>query len=291
MKLRHLAAALFACIGGVSIGVIGLAVGLNAGSRGMISAGAVIVSSIVVIAVLFDGILDRRQNDRKSLPSRPEFYDFELLNQPMHLAELEGRTLSSLSYVVFDTETTGLRPSHGDEIVSIAGVPIENGTMITGNSFSRLVAPGIPIPRASTRIHGITDEMVAGEDRINPVLASFHVFVEDKVLVAHNAAFDMRFLKLKEATSRLKFDHLVLDTLLLSVFLDHDTHNHSLDAIAGRLGITVEGRHTALGDARMTAAIFLRMLEMLETRGIRTLRQAIDASNSVAHVRKMQQQF
>jgi len=291
MRLRHLAAALFASLAVVAIGAVGLVVLLDAGSRGMTIAGGVIVLTILGAAIVFDRILMRREDDRKSLPSRPEFYDFALLNQPMHLAELEGRNLKSLSYVVFDTETTGLRPSGGDEIVSIAGVRVENAEVMPGAAFSRLVNPGFPIPKRSVRIHGITDEMVADEDQITEVLQGFHEFVGDSVLIAHNAAFDMKFLKLKEGLTELKFDHLVLDTLLLSVFLDHDTHNHSLDAIAERLGITVEGRHTALGDSLVTAGIFVRMLEMLETRGITTLRQAIDASNGVAGVRKMQEQF
>ena len=202
-----------------------------------------------------------------------------------------GRSLQSLSYVVFDTETTGLRPSAGDEMVSIAGVRIVEGEILIGDAFTRLINPGYPIPARSIRFHGITDDMVRDEAPASQVLTSFREFVGDAVLVAHNAAFDMKFLKLKEPATGLSFDNLVLDSLLLSVFLDHDSHNHSLDAIAERLGIEVEGRHTALGDSLVTAGVFLRMLGMLEARGITTLRQAIDASNRIAHVRKMQEQF
>lgn len=113
----------------------------------------------------------------------------------------------------------------------------------------------------------------------------------EAVLVAHNAAFDMRFLKVKEDAAGVRFDNLVLDTLLLSVFLDAENRDHSLDAIADRLDIAVEGRHTALGDSTVTAHVFLRMLDMLEARGITTLRQAIDASIKMEHVREMQKQF
>ncbi|NQW00720.1 MAG: hypothetical protein HQ483_13535 [Rhodospirillales bacterium] len=239
----------------------------------------------------FDFLLRRRLHDRKSFPARPEFYDFGLLNQPMHLGELAGRRLKELEFVVFDTETTGLKPSGGDEIVSIAGVRIRDGIMETGNAFSRLVNPGFSIPKSSIRFHGITDQMVEGEDAISQVLPLFHEFVGDAILIAHNAAFDMKFLKLKEQASGVVFDQIVLDSLLLSVFLDHDSHNHTLDAIAERLGVTVEGRHTALGDALVTAAVFQRMLDRLEARGITTVRQAIDASNGVAHIRRMQEQF
>jgi len=246
---------------------------------------------IVIAWMIFDHLIRRRMEDRKNLPARPEFYDFDLLNQPMHADELGGRTLKSLTFVVFDTETTGLAPSAGDEIVSIAGVRIKEGVVQPTDHFTRLINPGRPIPKASIRFHGITDDMVDGEEMISDVLPRFRDFVGDAILVAHNAAFDMKFLKLKEKSSGVLFDHLVLDSLLLSVFLDHDSHNHTLDAIAERLGVDVEGRHTALGDALVTAGIFVRMLDMLETRGITTVRQALDAANGVAHVRKMQEQF
>ena len=83
----------------------------------------------------------------------------------------------------------------------------------------------------------------------------------------------------------------MLDSLLLSVFLESESRNHSLDAIAERLGIEVEGRHTALGDSLVTAGVFLRMVNMLETRGIRTLGQAIEACSRISHIREMQKQF
>jgi len=260
-----------------------------------IAYGAAAIGSVavVIVAVWFylDELLRLREQDRKNLPARPEFYDFGILNQPMHLEELGGRPLKDLSYVVFDTETTGLKPSGGDEIVSIAGVRIVDGEVRAGEAFTRLVNPGFSIPKQSIRFHGITDEMVRDEAPAPEVLSGFRGFIGDAVLVAHNAAFDMKFLKLKETESGVVFDHLVLDSLLLSVFLDHDSHNHTLDAIAERLGVDVEGRHTALGDSLVTARVFLRMLDMLEARGITTLRQAIDAANQIAHVRKMQEQF
>ena len=241
--------------------------------------------------VTMDRVMTAREFDKKSLPARPEYTNFNLYDHPMHLEELGGRALKSLSFVVFDTETTGLRPSQGDEIISIAGVRVIDGKINTGAPFTRLVNPGRDIPKASIRFHGITEDMVKEEATIHQVLPEFRKFVGDAVLVAHNAAFDMKFLKLKEETTGIVFDNLVLDTLLLSVFLESESRNHSLDAIAERLGIQVDGRHTALGDSFVSAGIFVRMLDMLEARGIRTLRQAIDASSRISHVRKMQKQF
>ena len=252
-------------------------------------------AAVIVLTGVFWAGVDRqlaaREFDKNSLPTRPEYTKFDIYDHPMHLDELGGRALKSLTFVVFDTETTGLRPSHGDEIIAIAGVRVVDGEIKTGEPFTRLVNPGRKIPKASIRFHGITDDMVKDEVGIDIVLPEFRDFVGDAVLVAHNAAFDMKFLKLKEAQTKAVFDHLVLDSLLLSVFLEPESRNHGLDAIAERLGVEAEGRHTALGDSLVTAKVFLRMLDMLEARGIRTLGQAIEASSRISHVRKMQKQF
>ncbi len=291
MPVRRLVMVAFLGLGAALLFVVwGAGLFLGAGG-GHLTAAAV----VVVLTGGFWGLVDRqlaaREFDKNSLPSRPEYSKFDLYDHPKHLEELGGRELKGLTFVVFDTETTGLRPSHGDEIISIAGVRIIDGKIQDGDPFTRLVNPGRDIPWASIRFHGITEDMVKDEAPIGDILPEFREFVGDAVLVAHNAAFDMKFLKLKEQASGTVFDHLVLDSLLLSVFLEPESRNHGLDAIAERLGVTVEGRHTALGDSLVTAGVFLRMLEMLETRGIRTLGQAIEASSRISHVRKMQKQF
>ena len=220
------------------------------------------------------------------LPPRPEFYDFALMHQSLPTASLGDRPLKSLSYVVFDTETTGLDAARGDEIVQIAGVRIVNGRILTGETFERIVDPGRPIPSASVTFHGITDAMVKGKPPIQVVLPQFRSFVADSVLVAHNAAFDLSFLKPKELESGVALGNPVLDSQLLAAHVFENIDDNSLDGLAHRLGIEIEGRHTALGDAMMTAAVFLRLVELLETRGVHTLNQAIELSNVAVELRR-----
>src|SRR5437867_40600 len=138
--------------------------------------------------------------------SRHEYYDFDLFNQPGQTDKLDERALSELSYTVFDTETTGLDPSQGDEIISIGAARIVNGRLLKHDTFDQLIDPRRPVSLESIQIHGITPDMLAGQPGIDEVLPAFHRFAEDTVLVAHNAAFDMRFLQLKEAGVGVKFD-------------------------------------------------------------------------------------
>jgi len=217
--------------------------------------------------------------------SRPEYYDFDLFSQPVPARELDDRKLTELAYTAFDTETTGLEPAAGDEIISVGAVRMLNGRLLAAEVFDQLVDPQRPISPASAKIHGIRPAMLAGQPTLDKVLPAFHQFCEDTVLVGHNAAFDMRFLQLKEAATGVRFTQPVLDTLLLSVVLHRDLGEHQLEAIAARFGVSVTGRHTALGDAIVTGEIFLRMIPLLAERGIVTLRQAREVSQQTFHAR------
>ena len=218
--------------------------------------------------------------------SRPEFYDFDLF-RPAHPDQrvLDDCELDTLSFTVFDTETTGLDPSSGDEIIQIGAVRVLNGRLLHAEAFEQLIDPGRPIPMASIPIHGIEQHMVEGKPRIQEVLPAFHAYVEGTVLVAHNAAFDLRFLELKQEEVGLRFDQPVLDTLLLSALVHPNQSSHKLESIAERFGIPVIGRHTALGDAILTAEVLLRLIPLLREQGIRTLAQAREAARTTYYAR------
>ncbi len=223
--------------------------------------------------------------DETATESRPEYYDFDLFAASEASRALDERGLEEIAYTVFDTETTGLDPARGDEIIQIGAIRIVNGRLLRGEGFEQLVDPQRSIPEAGIPIHGIRPEMVRGQPTLGEVLPAFHAFAADTVLVGHNVAFDMRFLKLKEAATGVRFEQPVLDTLLLSSVVHPREESHGLEAIAERLGVTVSGRHTAIGDAQATAEVFLRLLPLLRQQGITTLGEAREAAKASYYAR------
>ncbi|MBU8848367.1 MAG: hypothetical protein KOO64_02435, partial [Desulfobacterales bacterium] len=217
--------------------------------------------------------------------SRPEFYDFDLFRTDEENIDLLDTSLKDITYTVFDTETTGLSPDGGDEIISIAAVRIVNNKIVYKDIFEELVDPKRDIPIESYKIHGINYEMVTGKNDINTILPVFKKFTSDTVLVGHNIAFDMKMLKVKEKATQIKFTNPVIDTLLLSAILHPVHEQHDMENIAKRLGVNIIGRHTALGDAIATAEIFLKLVPILNSNGILTLKDAVKASQKTYYAR------
>jgi len=226
------------------------------------------------------------------LEARPEFYDFDLFAR-IERDSVAETPLRDLTYVVFDTETTGLEPSKGDQMVQIAGVRIVNGRLLRGELFESLIHPGRAIPRLSSEVHGITDAMVANADPVTTVLQRFHRFVGDAVLVAHNAAFDMKFLTLQQREAGVDFGNPVLDTVLLAAAVFGADESLTLDSLAERFAIKIaaEERHTALGDSLATGLTFLKLIDLLQAGGVTTLREAIEISEQQAAIRRAQGKY
>jgi DNA polymerase III subunit epsilon len=237
-------------------------------------AGTACVRLLVPVA---EPVADRPPPAPPTASSRPAFYDFDLFRAGEGDPERDETDLAKLAFTVFDTETTGLSPSD-DEIISIGAVRIVNGRLLRQETFERLVDPRRPVDPVSTSIHGISSEMLEGQPAIDDVLPLFAQFAQDTVLVGHNLAFDMRFLELKEARTGVRFTQPVLDTLLLSAVVHPEEEDHSLEAMAARLGVIVVGRHTALGDAILTGEIFLKQSRLLAARGLGTLGEVREAA-------------
>jgi DNA polymerase-3 subunit epsilon len=207
--------------------------------------------------------------------ARPLVFDFGLLEGDSD-GPIAERPLMEVPFLVFDTETTGLQ-ANTDEVVQIAALRVINGRIVSGEGMDTYVDPGRPIPTQASKVHGITDDQVRGAPGIAAAGARLHGIAQDSVLVAHNAPFDLAFLKRHEGAIGGRFDHPVLDTVLLSAVLFGTNEQHSLDALCSRLGIEIppERRHTAMGDAEATAAALCAMLPMLQGRGFNTLAEVL----------------
>ena len=215
-------------------------------------------------------------------PPRSLLYDFSYFEAVTRALAPGGpdRRLAEMTFVVLDTETTGLRPAAGDRVVSVAAVPLAAGRVRRQEAFDALVNPGRPIPAASTRFHGITDAMVAEAPGIGEVLTRLQGFLADSPLVGHEIAFDLDFLDAEARRAglpSLSAGRPILDTRLISHLIHGPDLSHSLEAVAARLGVTIEARHSALGDALATAEILQRLIDLARLRGIDTLRGLLDA--------------
>ncbi|HHO47265.1 MAG TPA: histidine kinase [Desulfobacteraceae bacterium] len=222
------------------------------------------------------------------VPRRREFYDFSLAAEMGEPGEMAERRLASLSYVVFDTETTGLSPEEGDEILAIAAVRIVNGRILSGERFERFIRPRGPLPERSRRFLDITEEILRDESPVEVVLPQFKNFVGDAVLVAHNGIFDMKFFHMMEEKSGVRLANPMLDTLLLALIVNPERKDFTLENIGRWLGVETPAGHVIMGDCYVTAQIFLKLLELLELAGMSTLGEVMAASEKVAEEKRRQ---
>jgi DNA polymerase-3 subunit epsilon/CBS domain-containing protein len=199
-------------------------------------------------------------------------------------AVLNATPLIALDAVVFDTETTGLDPRKA-RIVEMAAVRIRTGQIETGNPLQRLVQPGEPVPPEAARIHGIDDAALRGASGFREVWPEFRELLSGTVLIGHTIGFDLAMLA--SECRRAGFAWIAprtLDTRLLAELVEPDLAGFGLDQLASWLKFPVEGRHSALADAIITARIFLALLPRLRERGIRTLAEAEQACRGLTAV-------
>ena len=179
----------------------------------------------------------------------------------------KGQSLNG-TYVVFDLETTGFS-SIKDKIIEIGAVKVENGVIT--DKFSTFVNPKVPIPFKITNLTGITDDMVMEAPDIETILPQFLEFVGDAVLVAHNASFDVSFIEQNCRYQDITPDFTSVDTVAMARILLPTLSKFKLNVVANALHISLENHHRAVDDAGATAEIFVKFMEMLRARNIKTL--------------------
>ena len=172
------------------------------------------------------------------------------------------------TYCVLDLETTGFS-AKTEKITEVGIMKLKNGEVI--DSFSCFVNPEKHIPQRVSEVTHITDEMVADSETIDKVFPKILEFIEGSVLVAHNAPFDIGFLKQNAKVLGHKFDYTYLDTLSLAKDLFPDYKRYQLGKIAANLGIKVEVAHRALDDVDTTVKVFNVMMDMLKERGAKKI--------------------
>ena len=173
------------------------------------------------------------------------------------------------TYVVFDIETTGFDPFN-DKIIEIGAVKMKGKEII--DEFSEFVNPKIPIPKEIVKLTSITDEMVKDAPDIKTILPRFLEFCGDSTVVAHNAKFDVGFIKQKSSDQNLEFSPSVVDTLPLARALLVNEKKFGLANLTKYFGIILESHHRAIDDARATAEVFQKFFNMIITKGILTLK-------------------
>ncbi|MCI5479571.1 MAG: PolC-type DNA polymerase III [Lachnospiraceae bacterium] len=172
------------------------------------------------------------------------------------------------TYVVFDIETTGFS-SLKNRIIEIGAVKVTNGVIT--DKYSTFINPRVPIPFEIEKLTGINDEMVLTAPTVDQVLPDFMEFCRDAVMVAHNADFDMGFIKHNLKLLGIEKSFTIVDTVALARILLPNLNRFKLDTVAKALGVSLENHHRAVDDAGCTAEIFVKFVEMLEKMDIHTL--------------------
>ena len=193
-----------------------------------------------------------------------------LIDDTVAVLKETNRLPLSQDFIVFDIETTGLS-AKTDKITEIGAVKISNGQIV--DHFSQLINPQRRLSAKIIELTGITDDMLADQPTIDAVLPEFMRFIGDAMLVAHNSDFDTGFIRNNCELLGLLYKHKAIDTVAVSRALLTDLKSHKLNLVAKRLGVRLDNHHRAVDDAKATAEIFLKFLEMFRENGVETLDQ------------------
>ena len=191
-------------------------------------------------------------------------------DEALMITNPKDKKIDEEEFVVFDIETTGLN-SHTNKIIEIGAVKIKAGRII--DRYSQLINPGISIPYHITEITSITNEQVANQPKIDEVIGKFVDFIGDAVLVAHNAPFDMGFIKRDvKKYLNINLENSVIDTLQMARDLFPDLKKYGLGDLNKVLGLALEKHHRAVDDSQATANMFIIFLEKYKEKGIEYLK-------------------
>ncbi len=196
----------------------------------------------------------------------------------------KGQTIDD-EFTVFDIETTGLSKER-DKITEIGAVKVKNGKI--EGSFSTFVNPQMPLSEEITKLTGITDDMLKDAPLIDTALVDFLEFAGDSVLVAHNAGFDTGFIrKAAENLGLHDVENTILDTLELARSLLPELKKHKLNIVAEAVGVDLKGHHRAVNDAKATAEIFVKFIEMLAEKEVFTMEDINIFSSRTINYKKL----
>ncbi|MEZ0537314.1 PolC-type DNA polymerase III [Caldicellulosiruptoraceae bacterium PP1] len=195
----------------------------------------------------------------------------------------ENQTLDD-TFVVFDVETTGF-DAHKDKIIEIGAVKVKNNQIV--DKFSTFINPNMKLPKKIIELTSIDDNMLVDAPQIEEVIVNFFEFCKDSILVAHNAQFDIGFIKQAFIQNNLKFDFTFIDTLELSRRLLKELNSHKLNKVAQHLNIELISHHRAVDDAQATANIFIEFVNRLKSKGYNRLSEINNLEKSNKDISKL----
>ena len=186
-----------------------------------------------------------------------------------------GLEINNCSFVILDTETTGLEASMGDKIISLAALKIRNSLIQENEFLDELINPERDIPWESVKIHRITDEHVRGKPTLPELQSKINLFLKKSILIGHNIEFDKKFIYQDAANSDLskRMKKITsIDTIYLTAALYPDLENYDLSYLCEHFNIRTNDqiRHSALGDCWITARLFLHLLHKAKEKNITT---------------------